>query len=179
MKKKILIAEDDYASYKLIFEIIKNENIEILWAKNGSEAIEIYKENPDISTILMDIQMPVKNGDMAAKEIKEINNDIPIIGISAFQYNVQNNLYFDSYIQKPVHINELLSAIENHIKNVITDIIEKNEKDQNKLKESEEKSIKALTGVTEILQLTDYGNKTQSNEIIKKLDEIKKILENK
>ena len=84
--KKVLIVEDNKINMLLAKTLIKKIilNCIIFEAKNGNEAVEQYKkEKPDI--ILMDIQMPNKNGYEATDEIRKLNDseDIPIIAITA------------------------------------------------------------------------------------------------
>jgi CheY-like chemotaxis protein len=48
----------------------------IYWYRNGFEAVNLCKNNPDIDIILMDIQMPIMNGYEAIKKIREFNEDV-------------------------------------------------------------------------------------------------------
>jgi PAS domain S-box-containing protein len=84
--KKILIVEDNKINMLLAKTLVKRiiSNCIIFEAKDGNEAIEQYiKEQPDV--ILMDIQMPNKNGYEATEEIRKLKNseNIPIIAITA------------------------------------------------------------------------------------------------
>lgn len=84
--KKILIVEDNKINMLLAKTLIKKiiSNCTIFEAKDGNEAVEEYKkENPDL--ILMDIQMPNKNGYEATDEIRNLKGSekIPIIAITA------------------------------------------------------------------------------------------------
>lgn len=84
--KKVLIVEDNKINMLLAKTLVKKiiTNCTIIEAKDGNEAIKLYKnEQPDI--ILMDIQMPNKNGYEATYEIRQIEGakDIPIIAITA------------------------------------------------------------------------------------------------
>ena len=68
-KPLILIAEDVESNYKLL-EIILKKEYDLLWAKNGKEAVEYaFAEHPD--AVLMDIKMPVMDGIEALKEIRD------------------------------------------------------------------------------------------------------------
>jgi CheY-like chemotaxis protein len=84
--KKVLIVEDNRINMLLAKTLVKRliSDCIIYEAKDGFEAIEQYKkEMPDI--ILMDIQMPNKNGYEATMEIRQLENasEIPIIAITA------------------------------------------------------------------------------------------------
>ncbi|SFF11570.1 PAS domain S-box protein [Flavobacterium xueshanense] len=84
--KKVLIVEDNKINMLLAKTLVKNiiTNCTVIEAKDGNEALEMYKkERPDV--ILMDIQMPNKNGYEATNEIRQIigAEHIPIIAITA------------------------------------------------------------------------------------------------
>ncbi|MFV7235997.1 PAS domain S-box protein [Flavobacterium sp. ZB4R12] len=84
--KKILIVEDNKINMLLAKTLIKRimSNCTIFEAKDGNEAVGQYKKGqPDV--ILMDIQMPNKNGYEATDEIRKLKDseNIPIIAITA------------------------------------------------------------------------------------------------
>lgn len=83
-KLKILIAEDDEACQMLMSLAVNKFSKETISVVNGIEAVEIYKKNPDIDLILMDIKMPGLNGYEATKEIRKISKDVIIIAQTAF-----------------------------------------------------------------------------------------------
>ena len=75
-KPLILIAEDVESNYKLL-EIILKKEYDLLWAKNGKEAVEYaFAEHPD--AVLMDIKMPVMDGIEALKEIRLRTTELPV-----------------------------------------------------------------------------------------------------
>ena len=55
--KKILVADDDYLLRDLIKDILEEKNYEVLEAKNGQEAVEIFNQNPEISLVILDVMM--------------------------------------------------------------------------------------------------------------------------
>ncbi|MEI7485281.1 MAG: PAS domain S-box protein, partial [Ignavibacteriota bacterium] len=81
---KILIAEDDQISAKLLARTLNTISREILNAGTGLEAVEICRNNPDIDLVLMDIKMPVMDGFEAASEIRKFNKDVVLIAQTAF-----------------------------------------------------------------------------------------------
>jgi PAS domain S-box-containing protein len=83
-KLKILIAEDDHISSKLLIRTLSTFSREILNAGTGLEAVEICRNNPDIDLILMDIKMPGIDGFEAAREIRKFNKDVVLIAQTAF-----------------------------------------------------------------------------------------------
>jgi len=178
--RKILIAEDDETNYQLIQQIFEKTGAELLWAKNGKEAVELYSKNQDIDLILMDIKMPIMGGEMAATKIKEINPDVPIIGVSSYdKYALDISSGLDAYVQKPFLPNQLVSVIEGHMENLVGELLKREEDRVKQLVDNEKEALEVLSGVAELLELTDYVNKTESIKVMIKLDEIKDILNKK
>ncbi len=116
--KIILIAEDDDSSYKFIEMLLKKENINVLRAVNGIEALEICKSRNDISLILMDIKMPEMNGIDATREIKKLYPGLPIIAQTAYAFSSDKELVMeagcDDYLTKPIQKTELFQCINKY-----------------------------------------------------------------
>ena len=113
MPKTILIAEDNDSNYLLLSKLI-NKSYNIIRAKNGLEAVELFPEiKPDL--ILMDIKMPVMNGLEATAKIRESDTQIPIIAITAnaFEEDKQNALKVGCtrFLTKPINIKLLNSTL--------------------------------------------------------------------
>ena len=85
--KKIMIAEDEYTNFLYLKALLKKTNAEVIWAKNGNEAVEAVRQQPDIALVLMDMLMPEMNGKQAAILIKEIRPEVVIIAQTAFALN--------------------------------------------------------------------------------------------
>lgn len=117
--KTILIADDETSNYTHLKLLITKTGAKLLHAKNGTEAIEIVKGN-EIDLILMDIKMPGMNGLEAARIIKEMNKNIPIIAQTAFttEYNKKysSNFGCDAYIPKPIKETKLLNLINDFLR---------------------------------------------------------------
>ena len=111
-KYTILVAEDEDYNFKLLKYILEKEGINVLWAKNGLEAVEMFKENKNIDLVMMDIKMPVMTGIEAIVEIKQINNSIPSIAVTAYAMDKDKtkclDAGFDAYVTKPVNRVELM-----------------------------------------------------------------------
>jgi len=114
--KKILIAEDDWASFQYLSIILAKSGVTIIHAENGGQAVEFVRNNLDINLILMDIRMPVMNGIEASKIIKKIRPDLPIIAQTAYAFSEEKSEILSAgcneYLAKPlerVKLNELLN----------------------------------------------------------------------
>jgi len=112
---KILIVEDEDFSNLYLSIILKNISKEILFANNGKQAVEICLNNPELDLILMDIKMPVLDGNIAMQKIREFNKDVKIIVQTAHAFKAEREKAFDSgcddYITKPINKEELLKII--------------------------------------------------------------------
>lgn len=115
--KSIIIAEDDYFSYYYLSELLKETNADIQYAENGIQLMNYLKSNtPDI--IMLDINMPLKNGYECLNEIKLIKNIInsKIISVTAYATNEEKmNLFTlgsDGYLSKPFIKNDLFIEID-------------------------------------------------------------------
>lgn len=117
--KVILVAEDVELNYKLISSALLGTKANVLWAKNGEEAVEICENNPNINVVLMDIQMPKMDGYDATKAIKRSKPSMPIIAQTAYAMPNDNikcmEVGCNDYIAKPLNTNILLEKIEKHM----------------------------------------------------------------
>jgi CheY-like chemotaxis protein len=116
---KILIVDDDETSRMLLTKFINKQSLEILTATNGFEAIETFRNNPDISIILMDIKMPGIDGFEATRRIRLLDDRVIIIAQTAYALMGDRQRVIESgcndYITKPVRRDDLISVIGKHI----------------------------------------------------------------
>ena len=116
-RKKILVVEDNESNYQL-FSALLEDRYDLVHAKDGEEAVVLYaRETPDL--ILMDINLPYKNGYEATAEIRMLSKAVPIIAVTAYAQKADRerilNSGFDAYISKPVEEDELLREIDRFI----------------------------------------------------------------
>ena len=115
---KILIAEDDYASYLYIQRALASEGITFLRTTNGEDTVKIVKENPDLSVVLMDIKMPGVTGLDATRSIREFNQSVPIIAQTAYSLTGDRELAMEAgctdYISKPINRRELQNMVKKY-----------------------------------------------------------------
>lgn len=113
--RKILIVEDDFSSRLYLNKILEKTGAILLNAGDGGEAVRMVISNPEIEVILMDIQLPVMDGYMAAEKIREIRNDMIIIAQTAYgllgdrQRIAQAG--FNDFLLKPILSNKLLEKL--------------------------------------------------------------------
>lgn len=120
MKDKafILLVEDEPVLGRIVKENLEAENFQIFWAKDGEKAIKAYQDlKPDL--LILDVMLPVKSGFELAKEIRNLDNDTPILFLTAKSqtsdvvegFKVGGN----DYLKKPFSMKELIVRIENLI----------------------------------------------------------------
>lgn len=119
--KTILIAEDLMQNYMLVEALLHRSEVRLLHALNGQAAIDIVKSEPNIDLILMDIQLPVKSGYEALKEILEIRPDIPVMSYTAFAlpHEREKSLSagFVDFIPKPIKAETLIPLLDKYLQN--------------------------------------------------------------
>lgn len=117
---KILIVEDNQANQFVIKTLLEPFGFDLTFANNGQEAVDIY-QSMQFDIILMDIQMPIKDGLTATREIREIeilNNLKPIaiiaVSANAFESNIRECLEsgMNGHVAKPINLQQLLQEIE-------------------------------------------------------------------
>lgn len=116
--KKILVVDDDKNICELLNIYLQNEGYEVVFAYDGSAAINsAKKENPDL--IILDVMMPVINGWEACKLIRQFTN-VPIIMLTALdtlENKVQGlSIGADDYIVKPFEPAEVIARIAAHLR---------------------------------------------------------------
>lgn len=99
---KILVAEDHPMNRKLLETFLTRMGADVYLAKNGEEALDMIKNNPQINMVFMDIYMPEKNGIEATKEFRAMYYNEIIIACTA------NNDINDFNEYKKAGINDIL-----------------------------------------------------------------------
>lgn len=117
-KLKIVIAEDDEGSAKLLAAIFSKFNHDVIRVNNGLDAVDVCLKNSDVDLVLMDIKMPELNGLDATRKIRQFNPDIIIIAQTAFAQIEDHNLAIEvgcnDYLTKPIRMDNLLKLIKKY-----------------------------------------------------------------
>lgn len=117
-KNMVMIAEDEEDNYHLLKYVLKDLNLEVIWAKNGQEAIDLCREK-EISLVLMDIKMPTKSGLEATQEILEFQPDLPIIAQTAYTQEEDiercRRAGCSEFVAKPINLTHLRRIIAKYI----------------------------------------------------------------
>lgn len=113
----ILIAEDVDSNYLLLKSLI-GEKYELVWAKNGNEAVRMYRKyQPDL--VLMDIKMPCMDGLEATRLIRSYSVEVPVIALTAFAFETDKEKVLEAgcndFLAKPVTLNELEKMLDKYM----------------------------------------------------------------
>ena len=114
-EKTIVVVDDTEINFVLIKTQLRKTRANIIWLKNGKEAIEFVQQQKNVDLILMDIRMPVLDGIQATQEIKRIAPDIPIViqtaSVRGDAYNDISSSDCDDVIFKPIVSANLIEII--------------------------------------------------------------------
>ncbi|MBM6841119.1 response regulator transcription factor [[Clostridium] spiroforme] len=114
MKSKVLIVDDEQDIRELIRFYINKEGYEVIEAKDGEEALEIF-ESEYIDLCIIDVMMPKMDGFELVENIKEIK-DVPCIMLTAKGESKDKLRGFsvgvDDYVVKPFDPNELMARVK-------------------------------------------------------------------
>jgi two-component system OmpR family response regulator len=115
IKPRVLLSEDDPNLGRLLQEYLDAKGFVTELATNGKEGFDKFRKGSwDIC--LLDVMMPVKDGYTLAREIREINKEVPIVFLTAKSMKEDAiegfNSGADDYITKPFSMEELLLRIK-------------------------------------------------------------------
>lgn len=111
----ILVADDDKNTRLLLKAVLESEKYNVFTAANGVEALEVL-DREHIDLIVLDIMMPQMDGYEFTKTLRESDNNLPVLMVSAKQYPADKRQGFlvgtDDYITKPIDEEEMLLRIK-------------------------------------------------------------------
>ena len=108
----VLLVDDEDVIIEVSLEILNALGYQVLTARSGKEAIEVYKKNKDkIELVILDMIMPDMGGGETYDRIKEINPDIKVLLLSEYSTNGQAQEILDrgcdGFIQKPFNMKQV------------------------------------------------------------------------
>ncbi|MFW6222281.1 MAG: response regulator [Bacteroidota bacterium] len=118
MKKKVLVAEDDPQSRKLMELILEESGYDFLLTRDGKEAVEKFSDyKPDI--VLTDLFMPNMNGIQTFLAIRQIDANVPVLAFTGAcsdeDMEEAKQLGFDEFIPKPIEQDKLLEIFKKYL----------------------------------------------------------------
>ncbi len=136
-KTKILFVEDDPNLSMILKDYLEMIGYDVDHADDGDAGSKLFSEN-DYNLIILDIMMPKKDGFTLAKEIRELNQQVPIIFLTAKSLKEDRIKGFefgcDDYITKPFSTEELSLRIKAILKRCAVDIKSQDENNNKEFK---------------------------------------------
>lgn len=121
MKIKVLLAEDDLNLGLVISDQLKSDGYSVALCCDGVEALQRFNEE-EFHLCVFDVMMPKKDGFTLAKDIRKLNNEIPILFLTAKSMTEDKVIGFnsggDDYLTKPFSVEELQLRIKALLKRV-------------------------------------------------------------
>jgi len=117
--KTFLVAEDEEDNFRYIEVALALSNASLIWARDGKEAVDVFKRVNGIDLVLMDIKMPQMDGYTATREIKNLSKQVPVIAQTAYAMSEEKEKSreagCDDYIAKPIGYDDLLTTINKFV----------------------------------------------------------------
>lgn len=111
---QILVVDDDKNTRILLRAVLEAENYTVYTAENGEDALQILDQN-HIDLVVLDIMMPKMDGYEFTETLRQNNNNLPILMVSAKQLPADKKRGFlagtDDYMTKPIDEEEMLLRI--------------------------------------------------------------------
>lgn len=119
MPIKVLYVEDELFLGKIVKETLETRGFEVIMESDGADVIRSFEDaNPDIC--ILDVMLPNKSGFELAEDIRKLNDDVPVIFLTAKTQTedvVQGfKIGGNDYIRKPFSMEELIVRIENALR---------------------------------------------------------------
>jgi CheY-like chemotaxis protein len=115
--RKVLVVDDDARNIFALTTVLENQEMEVVSATNGRQAIDLIQQTPDLSVVLMDIMMPEMDGYETMREIRRHPEfrTLPILALTAKAMKGDREKCLQAgasdYIAKPVNTDQLLSLL--------------------------------------------------------------------
>lgn len=119
-KTKVLYVEDELFLGKIVRESLESRGFEVIMESDGAKVIDSFKKSmPDIC--VLDVMLPNKDGFTIADEIRELNEEVPVIFLTAKTQTEDVVKGFtiggNDYIRKPFSMEELIVRIQSLVRN--------------------------------------------------------------
>jgi DNA-binding response OmpR family regulator len=112
----LLLAEDDADLRSILSQYLELQGFNVIAAENGQVGLNLFMEQ-HVDLCVLDIMMPVMDGFMLAQKLRKLDQDIPILFLTARNQKQDRlkglNLGADDYITKPFEVEELILRIKN------------------------------------------------------------------
>ncbi|MEZ5071015.1 MAG: transporter substrate-binding domain-containing protein [Bacteroidales bacterium] len=112
----LLIAEDQYVNFLYLREMLKGSRFRILHARDGREALDMFRTHTDIGLVLLDIKMPELDGYQVVHAIRKEGSALPVVAQTAYALADDRKKIleagFDAYLSKPISREDLFLTLD-------------------------------------------------------------------
>jgi DNA-binding NtrC family response regulator len=121
VSNKILLVEDDADLAELFSQALTSGGYTVDKFTGPVEACSSFKANPSkYQLVISDVRMPGMTGLQLVKRINEMNRNVKVLLMSAYELNSLGSdlkeVTIEAFLKKPMHVNQLLSVVERSIK---------------------------------------------------------------
>ena len=117
--QQVLLAEDCPQEGRLYLKFLQLAGAKVTLECNGQSAVDAVRESPSpFDAVVMDFQMPRRDGVGATRQLRKLGYSGAIIGVTAFGSDELKQSWFqagcDDYLKKPLNKHELITAVVRH-----------------------------------------------------------------
>ena len=112
---KVLVADDDEAVRESLRKLLHGEGYQVIAVANGVEAVETFRQEVDqIDLLLVDLNMPIKNGWATLDRLIEVNPSLPVLIVTGQpnQNEMAEAAGVSALVEKPIDVPELLKLMQ-------------------------------------------------------------------
>ena len=112
-----MIVDDDVRNIFALTGLLEKYSMQVIYAENGREGIEVLQQNPDVNIVLMDVMMPEMDGTATFQKLQAnpLTEHIPVILLTAKGRNTDRDLFADlpvkGIISKPFNSRKLAAQV--------------------------------------------------------------------
>ena len=114
LNQKIILADDEERWRLIVHDFLDNEGYSVLEAADGSQAVRLLRENPDVSLVILDVMMPVMDGIAACTEIRTFSR-VPVLMVTAREDEETEisamRCGADQFVSKPIKMRAFMERV--------------------------------------------------------------------
>jgi PAS domain S-box-containing protein len=112
----ILVADDDRLVREISRTALERRGYRVITAEDGQQAVELFQANPGVDLVVLDLAMPVMDGEQACRQIKEIRPEAPILISSGYSELMASSRFgpggMEGFIQKPYTVTQFTERVQ-------------------------------------------------------------------
>lgn len=111
---KVLVADDDESVRASLRKLLRGEGYQVVSVANGAEAVKTFRlEQDQIDLLLVDLNMPMKNGWATVDRLLEVNPSLPVLIVTGppNQYELAEAAGVSALVEKPIDVPALLQLM--------------------------------------------------------------------